>query len=61
MALKGSENSSVLSDKISGPRILATSNDSPRRICKTNQNTLLITMKILNLKSLAYKGEGTRY
>ena len=55
MALKDSE-FSVLSDKISGPRILAVSNDSPGEFAKLIK-TFIDNNENIELKSLAYKGE----
>ena len=55
MALKDSE-FSVLSDKISGPRILAVSNDSPGEFAKLIKG-FIDNNKNIELKSLAYKGE----
>ena len=55
MALKDSE-FSVLSDKISGPRILAVSNDSPGEFAKLIK-AFIDNNENIELKSLAYKGE----
>ena len=45
-----------LSDKISGPRILAVSNDSPGEFAKLIK-TFIDNNENIELKSLAYKGE----